>query len=198
MRLRLAPIALALASCGPAATAGPPTAGGTTPSTVVASEGAVNAGSPLAAPPTPTPTPAGAAREIITVRPAFQPDPIVRQGTAGGPIPASTHSEECPGYVAAEPTFLLKVERSMPDLRILVSTSGDAVLVVELSDGRVLCNDDSEGLNPIVEGAMPQGRHRVWVGTYGETAAGSLPFVIGFTSQLGLLPSQLGGMPPTP
>ena len=35
-------------------------------------------------------------------------------------------------------------------------------------DGQILCNDDTYGFNPAVEGNFPAGLYQVWVGSYRE------------------------------
>ncbi|UJR79742.1 hypothetical protein [Sandaracinus amylolyticus] len=210
MRRATAGLALfALAACGGASST---TTASTTPSSssttapvatgpIVPSEGALNGPPPSASATTPDVSSASSATaptegEILTVAPGFRPDPIIRRGQAGGPLSAESIGPECRGYVASAPSFLLKVDAPMPSLRVLVHMQGDATLVVQLADGRVLCNDDTEGLNPIVEGAFPPGRHRVFVGTYGEAGAGT-PYTLAITAQSSLSTLAIESMPET-
>ncbi len=170
---------------------------------IVASAGSRN-GAPVASAPAPSSadaapgspsTPAGA---LLALGPSFQPDPVVRRGQAGGPVRADTRDPSCRGYITAEPSYTLKLDAPIADLRVLVAMSGDATLVVQLENGQMLCNDDSEGLNPAISGtSFPAGQHRVWVGTYSEDAVGS-QFTIAFTRQLGLSTHAHDGMPVTP
>jgi hypothetical protein len=174
------------------------TAGGAT--AIVPSEGALNGpldAAAIAAAQPATPPEATTGGEIISVAPGFRPDPIVRRGLGGGPVSADSIDESCRGFIQHEPTFLLKVDAALPDLRVLVHMEGDATLVIQLADGTVLCNDDSEGLDPMVAGAFPPGRHRVWVGTYSESAVGTA-YTIGFTRQPTVSSGALDGMPTTP
>ena len=167
---------------------------------VVATEGSMNG-----APPSPggagtssTPEEDTTIVEMIAVRPGFQPDPIVRTGVGGGPVDASTLDESCRGYITAEQQYDLKVDAAMTSLRVLVHMSDDATLVIRLADGTYLCNDDSEGLNPIIgPGRIPPGRHRVFVGTYSPSGVGTR-YTIAFTSQPGLTTHALDGMAITP
>lgn len=200
MRYRLA-ISILLGGCGaaPAATTTTTTERAPRAETVeiVASEGAQNA------PPVITPAPEAAAPEaaatedMITVAPGFQPDPIVRSGMAGGPRSADALDEHCRGFVAVAPSHLLKVDALVPQLRVLVAMEGDATLVIQLADGSYLCDDDSEGLNPILDGPFPPGRHRVWVGTYSPTPPGGTRYTLAVTTQP-ISTSQIQGAPPTP
>ncbi len=143
---------------------------------------------------TPT-TPVGT---TVSLTPGFTPDPIVMSGSAGGPVQASTLGPNCVGWVAAQPSIEATITTQFPLLRMIVDgQSADLTVMVQLPDGTYLCNDDSEGLNPMVEGAVAPGLMRVWVGTYQQGAAA--PFRIGFSEILGAGVAQLGGTPmPTP
>lgn len=170
------------------------------PGRLVASEGAQNESAPstiLDAGTTPSEDPA--LLDTIAVAPGFRPDPIVRRGRAGGPRDAEHIDPSCRGHIAAEPNHILKVDAVVPDLRVLASIhGGDATLLIELANGGVLCNDDSEGLNPIVAGHLPIGRHRVFVGTYSPTDPGGEPYTLAFTATPTLSTTQLDATPVTP
>ena len=189
----------ALAGCGANGSATPTTTA-PTGGEVIASEGALNGGPPEAAA-LPDATAAAASVEdptiveMISVRPGFAPDPIVRRGVGGGPVDASSLDERCRGYIGDAQHFDLKVDAPTPSLRLMVHMEGDATLVIRLADGTYVCNDDSEGLDPIIEGsALPRGRHRVYVGTYSASGVGT-PFTIAFTSQHALSTGGLGAFP---
>ncbi|HEX8385775.1 MAG TPA: hypothetical protein VF576_06305 [Rubricoccaceae bacterium] len=84
--------------------------------------------------------------------------------------PASTTGmDECLGYVDPSTPDVV-VEWAGGDLRMTTRASFDATLVVSKPDGTWACNDDGEGLAPVVEvvGA-PRGRYAVWVGSLAET-----------------------------
>lgn len=194
----------ALAACG-----GAPEAGGTTPTAapvapvasgpIVPSEGALNRPAGEASPSVePVPAPATAQpANILTVAPGFAPDPIVRRGRGGGPVRAESFGESCRGFLPGAPSFVLKVDAPMPQLRVLVHMAGDATLMIQLVDGSVRCNDDTEGLDPIIQGAFPPGRHRIFVGTYGERGAGTTPYTLAVTTQASLSTRALDGLPDT-
>lgn len=195
-------IAIALAGCGGSAPSARPTArpvDATPGAAIVASEGSQNG--PAPAPPIAAPdagvTPAEATEDIVTVRPGFRPDPAIRAGSAGGPREADALGESCRGYIADAPSHVLKVDAPVSGLRVLVAMRGDATLVIELADGRYLCNDDSEGLNPILAGPFPTGRHRVWVGTYSPTPPGGIDYTIAFTADPALSTTAIEGARPT-
>ena len=81
-------------------------------------------------------------------------------------------------------------------LRVLAHSDVDTTLVVQLADGTYLCNDDTDGRDPVVEGSFPAGNHNVYVGTYsaGQTA----PYTLGLTVNPAITPStmQSGMVPP--
>jgi hypothetical protein len=69
----------------------------------------------------------------------------------------------------------------------------DITLAIRKPDGTFLCNDDSEGLNPMVEGAFAAGSYDVYVGSYateGQFAA----YRLGVSANQATVPSAL----PTP
>lgn len=188
-------------SSSTSSSSGSASAGTTAPVAIVPSEGALNGPLDTAAIAAAAPPPAVAASptgaEMISVAPGFRPDPIVRRGQGGGPVPAETIDESCRGYITAEANYLLKVDAALTDLRLLVHMEGDATLVVQLADGSVRCNDDTEGLDPIVDGRFPPGRHRVWVGTYSESGVGTA-YTIAFTRQPTVTTRALDGMAVSP
>lgn len=132
------------------------------------------------------------------MRPGFRPDPAIRAGHAGGPRSAEALDASCRGYIADAPSHVLKVDASVPGLRVLVAMRGDATLVIELADGRFLCNDDAEGLNPILTGPFPPGQHRVWVGTYSPTPPGGVDYAIAFTADPTVSTAAIEGARPSP
>jgi hypothetical protein len=201
MRRHSIAIGIALLGCGGGGDGrGTTAASAGEPAPIVASAGSQNGGDP----PPPIPADAGtdagsatAGEDIISVRPGFRPDPAIRTGTAGGPRDAETLDETCRGYIAGAPSHVLKVDAPVSGLRVLVAMRGDATLVIELADGRYLCNDDAEGLNPILTGPFPTGRHRVWVGTYSETPPGGVAYTIAFTADPSVSTTAIEGARPT-
>jgi hypothetical protein len=111
-----------------------------------------------------------------TLSPGFIPDPMQVSGTARGAVDASTLAPTCSGFVGAAPDLALVLRGNEPWLRVYVSSPLDTTLVVRRPDGSFLCDDDTYGRHPSVEGAFPPGRYLVWVGTYhaGQTATYTL------------------------
>jgi len=161
--------------------------------------GSVTAASLTGGTPTPTPgtTPAnidttGSSSNFgqLTLAPGFLPDPQVVSGTSGGSESATTLGVGCIGFVARTPDHFLQVGGAgFPSLRVMVSSDTDTTLVVRRPDGTFLCNDDSDGTNPMVEGNFPPGQYRVWIGSYAQGQNGS--YRLGVSAQAGMTPSRL-------
>lgn len=119
----------------------------------------------------------------VNLRAGFMPDPHVVAGTAGGPVSAQAVDQSCRGYVSPQPSHLLVTQTGFNQIRIAVNGGSlDTTLMVMLPNGQVVCNDDSEGFNPLVAFSTGPGTVRVWVGTYSQGRSG--PYNIGF-SELG-------------
>lgn len=95
---------------------------------------------------------------------------IAGRGSTGGSIPGSGVSGQgvCRGYYLGAPNHLLLVPNPRDFLRIYVMSAADSTLIVRRPDGEILCNDDTYGFNPSIEGSFPAGLYQVWVGSYRE------------------------------
>lgn len=169
----------------------------TAPAPIVAPQPVAN---PTNGPGVPLPTPGVIASNFgtVTLAPGFAPDPHVAHGSSGGQIQASNLNPQCAGWISQQPDHVLSLTQPIPGLRVVVNGgSTDTTLVVQQANGQYLCNDDTDGLHPVVQGMFLPGAHRVWVGTYtrGERAS----YTLGF-SQLGhVTPTTLvGGAPSVP
>ena len=109
----------------------------------------------------------------ITLRPGFTPDPHVANGTSGGASNANSINSSCTGWISGTPDHILRTRGNFNFLRIFAESSDDTTIVVQTPQGRVLCDDDTYGLNPSVEGNFPAGTYRIWIGSYtqGENSA---------------------------
>ena len=117
--------------------------------------------------------------------------------TATG-APFSTFLGECTGHGATMPTHHLSVTgETALVLRVMAYAPGgeDLTIAIRGSDGQIRCNDDFDGLAPLVEGTFPPGEYDVWVGTYYGGAA-SVPFDLGVTTNLQVVPTNLHSPPP--
>lgn len=116
----------------------------------------------------------------ISLNAGFQPDPQVRNITAGG----STNLSNCffgtilgrgqqtvAGFVTTRPDFSLSWGGNSGQLTIAVEANADAVLLVNAPDGQTwFYDDDYRGVNPAVTISNPQqGRYDIWIGSYDGT-----------------------------
>lgn len=126
--------------------------------------------------------------------------PAFLQGVAGGNVSLSSVGGSCRGYTQPAPSHVLVVPPGASQLRVAVQGNGfDTTLMVQLPDGRVICDDDGGGsLNPLVETPSVAGQVRVWVGSYsGSNGAYRLDATVvggGYGPPSGPPPS-MGGMP---
>lgn len=113
----------------------------------------------------------------VQLRTGFQPDPHTVSVTAGGDIAMSSINPNCNGNVSRRADFTLRY-RAGEELPLIISTTsdGDTTLAVRAPNGEWFCNDDTDGLNPLVRFDDPQtGRYQIWVGTFGtETVPATL------------------------
>ncbi len=142
--------------------------------------------------------------EILVTGHGFTPQVVTREGTAGAVDPSTARdgssldpSGSCVGTYPASAQHVVKLERSLDVLRVLVHSQGnDLTLAVRTPDGQWHCNDDSgdpmNGLNPTVElYAPPPGVIEIWVGTYSSYYTGA-QYRLGVTEQLGYASDFLG------
>jgi hypothetical protein len=94
--------------------------------------------------------------------------PGALSGMAGGPVSLGQVDGSCRGYASVQPSHVLTVG-GPTTVRIAVSSGQDSTLMVMLPDGRRLCNDDSNGLDAMIETATSPGPIYVWVGSYSGT-----------------------------
>jgi hypothetical protein len=114
----------------------------------------------------------------VTLTPGFTPDPHVASGVSGGQIDARQVGNNCRGWISQTPDHIFQATRAFNGLRVMARSNSDTTLVMADSSGRVWCNDDAEGRNPVIQGSFAAGAYRVWVGSYqqGENARYSLGF----------------------
>lgn len=142
----------------------------------------------------PTQQPAQPAGEsnfgTVSLNPGFMPDPHTASGTSGGATDATTlGTAGCVGYIAGTPDHLFNATQAFANLRVMAHSTADITLVIQKPDGSYLCNDDSEGTNPLVEGAFPTGVYKIWIGSY-EQGTNS-PYTLGFSELPSNNPSSL-------
>lgn len=125
----------------------------------------------------------------VRVEPGFEPDPARVRGTSGGPQQAATLGEGCVGSVSDIPDHRVVVASGLERIRVMVHSPGDVSLVVQAPDGTVLCSDDDDGTDPIVELEAPAGEYRIFVGEKAERT--SSPYVFAVTARDDVMPSTL-------
>jgi hypothetical protein len=134
----------------------------------------------------------GGGGAAVSLAPGFTPDPHTETGHAIGVNDASGFGEGCIGRVPASPSHVLNVTAALPYLRVVANGgSNDITLVIQKPDGSYLCNDDSDGLNPMIEGAFAAGEYKVFIGNYSTDDAGAA-YKVGFTTQNSVTPSTIG------
>jgi hypothetical protein len=125
---------------------------------------------------------AAAGTQLITLGAGFVPDPTTVSTTAGGAIAANTMATPdvyCAGNIGAMSNVTLTTTTPIASLRVLVRSASDTTLMVRLSDGRVICDDDGGGYpNPAITSDFPAGVHQIYVGSFhtGETPAATVAF----------------------
>jgi hypothetical protein len=112
--------------------------------------------------------PVSAKFEDFDLSPGFVPDPAIGTGLSGGGVDATAHGNTshgaCTGMIDRNPDHTMVLRRDFSQLRVHVVSQHDTSLVIQGSDG-LRCNDDSDGLNPVVEGYWPAGTYRIYVGS---------------------------------
>lgn len=101
----------------------------------------------------------GSEGAFLTINPTagFPLDPFLVSVQGGGPVEASTLSEECTGYVPANPTATVDFKGEADLLRAFFYSDGDPTLVVRTPDGAYLCGDNTNSLilDPTVKISEP-------------------------------------------
>ncbi len=131
----------------------------------------------------------------ISLATGFMPDPQVARGVAAGQLPATSLGapSTCAGNVPSQPSHVVTLTTAFSNLRVLVSSQVDTVLVIRQPDGSFRCNDDTiagQNLNPTIEGAFAPGAYTIWVGTWNQGQGGN--YVIGFTELAHVTHATLG------
>lgn len=106
-----------------------------------------------------------------TLNAGFQPDPYVRNVTAGGTVDLSRCINDAWGYVVTRPDFRLFYDGSSPTGQLIFALESrsnvDPVLLVNAPDGSWHFNDDYSGVDSAVVFSNPMaGQYDVWTGSY--------------------------------
>ena len=107
----------------------------------------------------------------ITLNAGFLPDPRTRTVRAGGDHHFGGGGG-CPGggWFANAPDWRLHYRAGGYPLTIYVSAPGDTMLLVNDPSGQWYCNDDFNGLDPLIRFSNPRsGQYDIWAGTYNRS-----------------------------
>lgn len=134
----------------------------------------------------------------VELAPGFLPDPHTVSMVSGGSVNVGLLSlgSGCIGYAAVAPDYSINLSGDMAQLRIgfTADDNADTTMIVRLANGSYVCNDDADGLNPVVTvSAAAAGQYDVWVGSYseGDLNGGTLS-----VSETGSAPAN-NNVPPT-
>ena len=106
----------------------------------------------------------------------FTPDPITASIYSGGGINvANTIGGSCVGMIANAPDYEFNYTAGSFPLSFQIRSQGDTSLIINGPDGRWYCNDDANGLNPVLTWGRPaSGSYDIWVGAVGDAASATL------------------------
>lgn len=132
----------------------------------------------------------GGGGDAVALAPGFTAPNMV-EGRAGGLTDASSLGEGCIGSIASDPDHVMTLSAAIPNLRIFATAGEDITLVIQQPDGSYICNDDTEGLNPLVtQDSFAAGEYKIWVGSY-STEEGGASYKLGFSELATAMPSSL-------
>jgi len=115
------------------------------------------------------------AQQEISLSAGFLPDPVTVDLYSGGSTEAYTVGRNCVGTIAASPDVNVYFDSNGGRLAFAVYSDRDTSLVINGPDGRYYCNDDTNGLNPVlIWGSAPSGTYNIWVGAVGDGAPATL------------------------
>ncbi len=118
---------------------------------------------------------AASAQERLSLSSGFLPDPVEISVYSGGGEDASNLGGSCVGQIASRPDVVLQYDSSGGPLSFSFVSRGDTSLVINGPNGRNYCNDDTNGLNPVVTwSSAPSGQYDIWIGAVGDAASGTL------------------------
>lgn len=104
-----------------------------------------------------------------TLQPSAEAASVDVVARATTPMPDALADDGCVGYVDPSAPDAV-VEWGGGDLRVWVRAGFDPTLAVYGPEGDWTCNDDFEGLLPVVEiDDAPAGRYAVWLGAFGPS-----------------------------
>lgn len=129
----------------------------------------------------------------VELRSGYEPDPYMVTVLGGGPVDATSVDAECNGgFIAQRPSFTLRYTAGELPLFIGANSDADTTIAVRAPNGAWSCNDDSNGLNPMVMWESPRsGRYQIWVGRFGVSDESALAML--YISEVGAAGGPGGG-----
>lgn len=116
--------------------------------------------------------------------------PAVISIVSGGDVDANATDPSCRGFGTSQPDLVVFWSGQVNTLRFFFSSLGDTTLIINMPDGTYACNDDGDGLNPVVDIVNPaEGEYAIWVGSFSSTALN--PGYLFMTPDTTLAPSTL-------
>lgn len=94
------------------------------------------------------------------------PGPSQLVGQAGGTRNATDIGPGCTGYIGMRPDHVLTLREEAELTLRAHAADADLVLLLQHSSGKVLCNDDADGVSPVIRATMDAGTWNVYVGTF--------------------------------
>ena len=105
----------------------------------------------------------------VALEPTFLPDPIAMSYVSGGTVNAARrYGKGCRGFISHTPDHTVELLTPFDFFRLHVQSDYDTTLIVrQESSDFLLCNDDSEGINPEIRAEnWKPGRYSVYIGSY--------------------------------
>ena len=105
----------------------------------------------------------------------FQPDPWVRNVTAGGRVNLQACGFDWPGFTVSRPDFRFNYSGTSPTGTLTIALEArsnvDTILLVNAPDGTWHYNDDYRGTNSAITFSNPApGQYDVWTGSYARSS----------------------------
>lgn len=118
---------------------------------------------------------AASGQERISLSAGFLPDPVAVEVYSGGSENAADLGGSCVGAIASSPDVVVNFNSRGGLLSFTFQSDGDTSLVINGPDGRYYCNDDTNGLDPVLTWRnAPSGQYDIWIGAVGSPAGGTL------------------------
>lgn len=96
---------------------------------------------------------------VIPINNQLSTDPLVINGTSNGKVPSNC------GNITNQPSHILQVEKSLPNLRLTVEGEGKPTMLIDGPGGRFCVFADNYSANkPELSGFWQSGNYSVYIG----------------------------------